>query len=197
MSSPHAPAPAPPHASVAEPARRRPDHAPRPEAATLMLRLWAAAVGAELIHQIISIISGFLDPSELLAASKESLSDNPQFADMPDAMLRLSVYVSIGLLGLLNLAIVGGLGAAVVLISRRGRTAPGAQRLLIVFSIFWAVRGLVILTAQATYPGLPDWLVLLDGSLQIIIAVAGVLGIIFARKPETVSYFDVDRGDER
>ncbi|AKK10272.1 hypothetical protein CUTER_01260 [Corynebacterium uterequi] len=162
-----------------------------------MLRLWAAAVGAELIHQIISIISGFLDPSELLAASKESLSDNPQFADMPDAMLRLSVYVSIGLLGLLNLAIVGGLGAAVVLISRRGRTAPGAQRLLIVFSIFWAVRGLVILTAQATYPGLPDWLVLLDGSLQIIIAVAGVLGIIFARKPETVSYFDVDRGDER
>ncbi|PWC02704.1 hypothetical protein DF222_00155 [Corynebacterium yudongzhengii] len=158
-----------------------------PESVLLASACWAAAVGLELLHQILSVIMGFIDPADLQAAARDAGAEEQLPVDAEQAV-DLTVTASILLMGLLNVAIVTVLAVMLWLFVKKHRFAGGGRRLLMVFSLFLALRGLLVFAAQPAGTHVPEPLILLDGSLQLIIAVAAVLGLIFANQRETVEY---------
>ncbi|TNL97298.1 hypothetical protein [Corynebacterium tapiri] len=157
-----------------------------PESFVLAVYCWAAVIGGELLHQILQTVTSFIDPSELLAVAKDSA--NSTIAEAGDHLLNASVYVSIVMMALLNIAVVIALGVALRFYARLHRYGPTSQRLLTIFSAFLVMRGLLIFGAFPAGTKVPTWLPLLDGSVQILIAVAAVLAIIFANRSSSIEH---------
>lgn len=158
-----------------------------PEAVRLAVSVWALAVGLEVVHQILAIVMGVVDPAELLTAAREAGAAD-QLPGDTDAGVRLTALTAIVLMGLFNLAIVTVLAVALRLFATKHRMAGGSRRLLMIFSLFWALRGMLVFSAQPSGTDVPQFLYLLDGSVQLIIAVAAVLGIIFSQREDTLNY---------
>lgn len=159
----------------------------RPEAFRLAVGAWAVALLVELIHQITQISMSLIDPAELMsAARKEAESTSVEGAS--DTLITFSVYGSIIIMGLVSLLIIVGLVVALRFYAARHRLADGARRLLMVFSLYFALRGLLVFVAGPAGSAVPVWLMLLDGSLQLIVAVAAILGLVFSGRKESVDY---------
>lgn len=161
----------------------------RPESVTFALWAWAVMVGLEFLHQILQVIMVALDPAELVAAAKEQAEGQEIAAD--SAVVDFAAYGSVAIMGLINLVIVGLLLGAVAVIARNNeKWKVGMRQLLVIFSIFFLLRGMLTIGSSPASPALPDWLPLFDGALQIIIAVAGVLGWIYASRSDAVEWFN-------
>lgn len=158
----------------------------RPESVRLACLTWALALVAELIHQITQTVMSVLDPSELIASARASAEDNLE--GVGEGLIRATAYGSIALLGVINLLILIALAVALRLFVSRHRAAGGARRLLVVFSLYFALRGLLVFVAAPVAHAVPVWLTLLDGSLQLIVAVAAVLGVIFSGHKESIDF---------
>lgn len=160
----------------------------RPEAVTLAIATWATALVTELIHQVTQTAMALLDPADLLAAARESAEQSE--TAVSDALVDLTAYGSIALMGLINLLILAGLTVALWCYATRRKIADGARRLLMVFSLYFALRGLVVFTAAPTGTDVPVWLMLIDGCLQLIVAVAAVLGLVFSGRKEAIDHLN-------
>lgn len=164
--------------------RNRPE---RPESVQLAIRIWLGALILELVHQILQVVSALIDPSELLYAAQQQQeqSDSPEMAE---EVINFATYSSIIGLGVINLIFVAILFVALHFYASRHRLVGGARSLLMVFSLFFALRGILTFGAIPAGTNVPDWLLLLDGSLVIVIAVVAVLGVIFSSRQEALDY---------
>lgn len=159
----------------------------KPEVVRLMLLLFAVAVGGEVLHQILSITIGLMDPSALFAAAKETMSAE-QAAQISDGALRATVIASILVTGGIGIAVMGLLAFMLALIHRRSKFAGLARRMLLVFGFYFGFRILMLFMATPGGNGVPVAMYLVDGSIQIIVGVAAVLGLIFSFREEVLKW---------
>ncbi|GAB3708429.1 hypothetical protein [Corynebacterium nasicanis] len=156
----------------------------KPEVVRLMLLLFAVAVGGEILHQILSITIGLMDPSGLYAAAKETMSAE-QAEQISEGALRATVIASILAAGGFGIAVMGLLAFMLVLIHRRSKYAGMARRMLLVFGFYFAFRILMLFAATPGGTRVPVAMYLVDGSVQILVGVAAVLGLVFSFREET------------
>ncbi len=169
----------------------------RPETIRLMLLLFAVAVGGEIIHQILNITIGLMDPSVLIATAKEAMSAE-QSAEITDGELRATAVAAMLLAGGLGIAVMGLLAFMLVLIHRRSRYAGLARRMLLVFGFYFGFRILMLFMARPGGNDVPVAMYLVDGSVQILVGVTAVLGLIFSLREETLKWTrEIDASGKR
>lgn len=184
--APRAPQPPSPQPSgSSEPAGKK-----RPEVITYLIGIWSFMVGAELLHQILSVTMSLLDPSALKAAARETADENPE---IPAAAVDLSVYLSIGFMALVMLVLLGLLLWMLALFAKQHKWSGYARRLLYIFSLFFAFRMLLVFLATPGASDVPLWLFAFDGMVQIALGVAGILGVFFANKEEALAWTGEDQ----
>ena len=178
-----------------------------PEAVRLMLACWAVMIGGELIHQILTVVMTVLDPAPLRESAKEAAKGQ----DLSDAMLNLGIYGSVVLMALIQLLILAGFVVALRMVANRGKRAAAARRLLQIFATFFALRmvanrgkraaaarrllqifatffALRMVTLYMMSPGstaVPIALYGADGVVQIILGVAGAMGLFYASQKDS------------
>lgn len=161
----------------------------KPETVRQMLILWSAMVGLELLHQILNVVMALLDPTAMRAAARSQDAAE----GVSDAVVNASVTAATLLVGLLNLIIVGVLAWMILIVNKRGKRLPTALMLLMIFSLFFAIRALFLFLASPT-SDVPLALFAVDGSVQILAAVAGVLAYLLARRPEALAWLGPSEG---
>lgn len=161
----------------------------KPETVRQMLILWSAMVGLELLHQILNVVMTLLDPTAMRAAARSQDAAE----GVSDAVVNASVTAATLLVGLLNLIIVGVLAWMILIVNKRGKRLPTALMLLMIFSLFFAIRALFLFFASPT-SDVPLALFAVDGSVQILAAVAGVLAYLLARRPEALAWLGPSEG---
>ncbi|BAC17264.1 hypothetical protein [Corynebacterium efficiens] len=161
----------------------------KPETVRQMLILWSAMVGLELLHQILNVVMGLLDPTAMRAAARRQDAAE----GVSDVVLNASVTAATLLVGLLNMIIVGVLAWMILIVNKRGKRLPTALMLLMIFSLFFALRALFLFLASPT-GDVPIALFAVDGSIQILAAVAGVLAYLLARRPEALAWLGPPEG---
>lgn len=158
----------------------------RPDSVQLAIKVWLFALILEAIHQILQVTSTLIDPADLIYAAREQQEDAGE--PMADELINFATYGSIIGLGFINLAFVVILLVALRFYSTGHKLAGGARSLLMVFSIFFVLRAIFAFSAVPSGTNVPDWLLLLVGSLQIVLAVAAVLGVVFSSRKEALEY---------
>lgn len=158
----------------------------RPESVRFMLGCWAAMILGELTHQILTVGALVLDPSELQAAAKEAAK--AQGGDVPEAVMNASMWGSVAVMTLIQLSIIALFAIALRALSAQKSWAERARRLLQVFSVFFALRALVVFAARPASTTIPLAYFAADGVVQIIVGVAGVLGLIYASQKESIHW---------
>ncbi|MCK7642437.1 hypothetical protein JIM95_005650 [Corynebacterium sp. CCM 8835] len=157
-----------------------------PESGRLAVQLWWAMVVLEIIHQIFNVVISLIDPSAVKA--------NANFGDTRGVPVDDVITVAIIMAGVLGIGIMVLLAFAVYGYARNSGW-KWLRTLLVFFSVYFAVRAVVVFTTSPTGTAAPTALYLIDGSLQILTAVAGVLGLIFSRRADAVDWQEGDGGD--
>jgi hypothetical protein len=150
----------------------------RPEAARLMLTMFAVAAGLEVIALILNVVTTVVDPAPLMSAAREA-------ADDTGPLVEATAWGSVAIVTLFYLVVVAILTAAIVAIHKNGKWAAGALRLWTIFAIYFAFRGLTVFLITPAGGNAPDALFLADGAVQILVGVAAVLGAVFGSRPDT------------
>ncbi|WP_133064043.1 hypothetical protein [Corynebacterium hadale] len=152
-----------------------------PEAVRLMLACWAVMIGGELIHQILTVVMTVLDPAPLRESAKEAAKGQ----DLSDAMLNLGIYGSLVLMALIQLLILAGFAVALRMVANRGKRAAAARRLLQIFATFFALRMVTLYMMSPGSTAVPIALYGADGVVQIILGVAGAMGLFYASQKDS------------
>ena len=156
-----------------------------PESARLAVQLWWAMVVLEISHQVFNVVISLIDPSEVKA--------NADFGDTAGVPVDAVITVAIIMAGVLGIGIMVILGFAVYGYARNS-DRKWLRTLLVFFSVYFAIRAVVVFTTSPTGTAVPTALYVVDGSLQILAAVAGVLGLIFSRRPDAVEWQEKNDG---
>ena len=158
----------------------------KPESAQLLISVMSGALILEFVHQVFSFILAVLNFDVLKATAKRTVGEESAFSD---TLINLTAWGSLALTTLISLIIIGVLALMVWLFNKKSKHAGTARRMLFVFSLYFTFRlFLVFMTRPATGTDSPDWLYVIDGSLQILVGVAAVLVIVFANRAETLEY---------
>ncbi len=155
----------------------------KPETLRQILQLWSVMVILELIHQVLNVTMGLLDPSAMRAAVR----DQSAAEGMSDTVINSTVTAATLLTGLINVIIVGVLAWMIMIVNKRGKRMPTAFLLLIMFTFFFVFRALLVFLASPA-TDIPVGLYALDGSIQILLAVAGVIAYLLSRQAEVVEW---------
>lgn len=163
-----------------------------PESVALMLGLFSAAVFFELCHHILSVVMGIMDPAPLKAQARESLKNGGPFgggdAVPSEGMLNASVTTAIVMAGLVGIAFLVLLLVMIQMVRKKHKRADIARRILFVFGVYFGLRAMMIFGAHPQGSTLPVWLYALDGSLQILVGVAAVTGVVFSLREDTLKF---------
>lgn len=151
-----------------------------------MLLSWAVMIAGELLHQILTVVAIVIDPSELIAAAKQAAKTKGE--EVPESVVSASMWGSIAIAALIQLAIIALFVTALVALQKQKKWAPTARRLLQVFSVFFAVRVLAVFVAKPAASAVPLAFYAFDGVVQIIIGVAGALGLFYASQKEATDW---------
>lgn len=157
-----------------------------PETVRYMLLLWAAVLAGELLHQVLSTTMSFMDIEALKAAAAKNAEDSGRA--VPDALATFGASGGIIIMTVLALGILALLAWMLNCIARKTKWAGNGRRMWFAFSIYYALRAGLLFGASVGASDVPTALYLFDGSLQILIGVAAVLGLIFSMKQETLDY---------
>lgn len=164
----------------------KPADAKRPESAQLLINVMGGALILEFIHQVFSFILAVLNFDVLKATAKRTVGEESAFSD---TLINLTAWGSLAMTTLISLVIIAVLASMVWLFNKQSKHAGTARRMLFIFSLYFTFRlFLVFMTRPATGTDSPDWLYVIDGSLQILVGVAAVLVIVFANRSETLEY---------
>lgn len=163
-----------------------------PETVRYLLSAWLVMVAGELLHQLLTIVMLVLDPSALRQAAKEANESMSQ--DVPAEQVDTAVWLSVGIMGLLTLAIVVGLAVALNAVVKQKSWAEGARGMLMAFSVFFALRVVVVfMSTVQSGTGVPTAVIAADGILQILIGVAAVCALVFASQDEAKKWVAKDK----
>ncbi|MGO3660368.1 MAG: hypothetical protein ACTJGI_05780 [Corynebacterium casei] len=158
----------------------------KPESVQLLIKIMGGAVILEFIHQIFSFILAIVNFDVLRATAKRTIGEDSQLSD---TLINLTAWGSLALTTLISLTIIGLLAVMLRLLYKKSKHAGTARRMLFVFSLYFTFRlFLVFMTRPATGTNSPDWLYVVDGSLQILVGVAAVLVLVFSSREETLEY---------
>ncbi|OFT71800.1 hypothetical protein HMPREF3145_02605 [Corynebacterium sp. HMSC05C01] len=157
-----------------------------PEAVQLMLRCWAVMIAGELIHQILSVVFAFVDPSALRDAAKQQAKQRGE--EISDGLINMGVYGSLILMTLIQLGVLLLFVFALRAVRNKSSQAGNAYRLLQIFGVFFALRMITLFMMQPASTAIPVVLYGIDGVVQIILGVAGILGIIYSTDKDAVNW---------
>ncbi len=158
----------------------------RPEAVRYMLACWVVMIAGELLHQILTVIAVVLDPAALKESARAAAKARGE--DLTDAVMSLGIIGSVVFMALIQLAVVALFAVALNALAKQRKWAPSARRLLQIFSIFFALRAVSLFLVRPGSSAIPVAFYACDGIIQIILAVAGVLGVFYASQKESVAY---------
>jgi len=158
----------------------------QPESVRLLIAVMAGAIALEFIHQVFSFILAIINFDVLKATAKRTVGED---AAMSETLINIGAWGSLTLTTLISLSIIAVLAIMVWLLNKKSKHAGTARRMLFIFSLYFTFRlFLVFMTRPATGTDSPDWLYVIDGSLQILVGVAAVLVLVFSSREETLEY---------
>ena len=157
-----------------------------PEAVRYMLAAWTVMIGGELLHQILAVAASVIDPSALREVAKERATKGD--GEVSEALMNASVYGSIFIMALLQLGIILLFVFALRAVQKQAKWAENARRLLQIFSVFFALRMLTLFMMVPASTTVPTALFGIDGVVQIILGVAGVMGVIYSVDKDSVAW---------
>ena len=157
-----------------------------PEAVRYMLAAWAVMIGGELLHQIFAVAASVIDPSALREVAKERATNGD--GEVSEALMNASVYGSIFIMALLQLGVILLFVFALRAVHKQAKWAENARRLLQIFSVFFALRMLTLFMMVPASTAVPTALFGVDGVIQIILGVAGVMGVIYSVDKDSVAW---------
>lgn len=173
-------------ASKVEPEAVQKHNGSKPEAVRYMLTCWAVMIGGELLHQIMAVVASVVDPSALRDVAKERAKNSD--GEVSDALVNASVYGSIFIMAVLQLGVILLFVFALRAIQRKAKWAENARRLLQMFSVFFALRMLTLFMMVPASTALPTAFFATDGVIQIILGVAGILGVVYSLDKAAVTW---------
>lgn len=151
-----------------------------------MLLSWAIMIAGELLHQILTVAAVVIDPSELVAAAKEAAKANGE--DVPESVVSAGMWGSLAVAAVIQLAIIALFVVALIALQKQKKWAPTARRLLQVFSVFFALRVFAVFVTRPASSAVPLAFYAFDGVVQIILGVAGVLGLFYASQKDSTDW---------
>lgn len=157
-----------------------------PEAVRYMLAAWTVMIGGELLHQILAVAASVIDPSALREVAKERATKGD--GEVSEALMNASVYGSIFIMALLQLGIILLFVFALRAVQKQAKWAENARRLLQIFSVFFALRMLTLFMMVPASTAVPTALFGVDGVIQIVLGVAGVMGVIYSVDKDSVAW---------
>lgn len=157
-----------------------------PEAVQLMLRCWAVMIAGELIHQILAVVFAFVDPSAMRDAAKQQAKQRGE--EISDSLINMGVYGSVVLMALIQLGVLLLFVFALRTVRDKGSWAANARRLLQIFGVFFGLRVITLFMMQPASTAIPVVFYGIDGVVQIILGVAGILGIIYSTDKDAVNW---------
>lgn len=157
-----------------------------PEAVRYMLAAWTVMIGGELLHQILAVAASVIDPSALREVAKERATKGD--GEVSEALMNASVYGSIFIMALLQLGVILLFVFALRAVQKQAKWAENARRLLQIFSVFFALRMLTLFMMVPASTTVPTALFGIDGVVQIILGVAGVMGVIYSVDKDSVAW---------
>lgn len=163
------------------------DKPTQPESVRLMVWLFSFAVGGEVLHQILTVIITFIDPSALIATAKDRM-DPQQLETIGDTGVRVAAYGSVLLMGAVSLGIMGLLVWMIFALWRQSRFAATARRMLLVFGFYFGFRVMLLFMVTPGGTDVPVALYVVDGIVQILVGVAAVMGVFLTFKEDTLTW---------
>lgn len=170
----------------------RPEKGAMPEAVRYMLACWAVMIAAELLHQLLTVISVVIDPAPLKESAKQAAKGQGDV--LSDTTLNAGMWATVVVAALIQLAIIGVFAAGLSAVSSQKKWAPRARRMLQIFAVFFAIRAVALYVALPTSTAIPVVFFAVDGIIQIVVAVAGVLGVIYSSQKESRDYVEAGGG---
>lgn len=169
--------------------------------------LWLGIVILETIHHVLAAVTLRADPAQLVAALKAQMGDAAAGAtdaasngsggagnamanalgSLDDAALTQAAELAPILMAVVGIAFVMLVGSASLPLLRRSPRAPRARLVLLIFSTYFAVRGLTAAFALPTGSA-PLALYAADGVTQILVGVAAAMSLIFVYREETLAW---------
>lgn len=158
----------------------------RPDVVAVFCQLWIAAIILELIHQVLSITTSVMNPSQL----REQVIDQAKEQGTPisDSMVSTIVVLAFTVMGVVAVIIAAVLAFATSRVHRGTKRSGMARSLLTFFGIFFLVRLVIIMVSTPEGTAVPVALLAVDGSVQIVLGVIGALTLYFGRREETLRW---------
>lgn len=157
-----------------------------PEAVRFMLLSFAAMIAGEFVHQVIVVVSALVDPSPLKERALEQAKSAGE--ELSESTLNLGVYGSIAVMATIQLVVIVLFVLALRALRYQAKWAPNARRLLQIFGVFFGLRMLTLFMMSPASSTVPIALYAGDGVVQILLGVAGVLGIVYSLDKESVAW---------
>ncbi|MCZ2220372.1 hypothetical protein NUW87_03155 [Corynebacterium pilbarense] len=157
-----------------------------PEAVRYMLAAWTVMIGGELLHQILAVAASVIDPSALREVAKERAKNSD--GEVSEALMNASVYGSIFIMALLQLGVILLFVFALRAVQKQAKWAENARRLLQIFSVFFGLRMLTLFMMVPASTTVPTAIFGIDGVIQIVLGVAGVMGVIYSVDKDSVAW---------
>ena len=157
-----------------------------PEAVRYMLAAWTVMIGGELLHQIFAVAASVIDPSALREVAKERATKGD--GEVSEALMNASVYGSIFIMAVIQLGVILLFVFALRAVQKQAKWAENARRLLQIFSVFFALRMLTLFMMVPASTAVPTALFGVDGVIQIVLGVAGVMGVIYSVDKDSVAW---------
>ncbi|WP_151641407.1 hypothetical protein [Corynebacterium sp. 11A] len=172
--------------------RTEPESKERPESIDLAVKVWWVLIIAEVLRHVVLVLTTAMNPREVASQVIATMDSEQvsQLENLGDTALNLAVigyYVVIMLFAFAILAIVAWM---VNVIARAREKAPSAKRLLTFFGIYFTIRALFVFFSPPPMSDPNSVQFLIDGSLQIVVGVAAVLGLVFFSRPESKTWIE-------
>lgn len=154
-----------------------------PESVSLAVKLWYGIVALECLHQVMNVVIGWIDPSELLERSQDSTFQLPG-GEPTSQQMHFAVYFSLITSAALAMCIMAIVLVGANRVLKRQKYAENMRRMLLFFGVYLAFRGITPFLMVVS-PAVPVGVALFDGALQILVAVGAALAAILGSRAET------------
>ncbi|WPF66397.1 MULTISPECIES: hypothetical protein [unclassified Corynebacterium] len=158
----------------------------RPESISLLARVWGLVLGAELLHQVLSVVMTLMDTSALKAATKEIAETQGVGEEIPESLLTTATYLGVSLSGMIAIGIVALLTWLLRVLHTGHKWAPAARRVTMIFAFYFVVRAVMIFSLTPGHTNIPVGFYAADGSLQILAGVGAAVALVFVFRRETL-----------
>ncbi|MDU0479035.1 hypothetical protein QVA66_07260 [Staphylococcus chromogenes] len=158
----------------------------RPETVRLAFRIWLAVASLECVHQLMNVVKGLFDSSELREQAKQGTFGMKNF-EPTEQQLDFAIYFSLVTSAGIAILIMGIVAYGAWRFYQRMRYAENMRRMLLFFGIYLAICGFTpfLMVPNAA---VPTAITLFDGYLQILIAVGATIAAIYGSKAESVEW---------